>query len=93
MRNHINEMTYERDAPSRVQSFNARLNHWQIKASSMKTQFPDKLVAVDLTDKFCDLAQCWLVRDGVGLFWDADHLSPAGASLVLPTLLNAIKSH
>ena len=88
----VMEMTLARDAPTRVQSFNQRLIHWRTTASSMKTRYPKRLVALDLTDTFCDANQCWLVRDGVGLFRDADHLTLAGAGLVLPALLHAIES-
>jgi peptidoglycan/LPS O-acetylase OafA/YrhL len=88
----VMEMTLARDVTTRVQSFNERLIHWRTTASSMKTRYPGKLVTLDLTDTFCDASQCWFVRDGVGLFWDADHLTLAGAGLVLPALLKAMES-
>lgn len=88
----VMDMTLARDTPTRVESFNHRLNHWRATASSMKARYPDKLVALDLTDTFCDANQCWFVRNGVGLFWDADHLTLAGAGLVLPAILRAMEA-
>ena len=86
----VMDMTVARDATTRVQSFNERWTHWSTTTSAMKTRYPDRFVALDLTDNFCDANQCWLVRDGVGLFWDADHLTLAGAGLVLPALLRVM---
>lgn len=89
----VMEMTLARDAPSRIQSFNQRLTYWRQAAAALKTRYAGHLVAIDLTDTFCDASQCWFVRDGVGLFRDADHLTPAGADRVVPLLLQALEPH
>lgn len=89
----VMEMTLARDALTRVQSFNQRLTYWRQAAAALKTRYAGQLVAIDLTNTFCDANRCWFVRDGVGLFRDADHLTPAGAASVLPLLLQALEPH
>ena len=86
----ITEMTLNRNDPTRVDSYNQRLNYWRSGIASLNARDKDHLVAIDLTDVFCDAEKCWFVRDGIGLFSDADHLTPAGAMRVMPRLLAAL---
>jgi peptidoglycan/LPS O-acetylase OafA/YrhL len=88
----VMEMTLERDATTGVQSFNQRLAHWRQSAAVLQLAYPGSFVALDVTDRFCDASRCWLVRDGKGLFGDADHLTPIGAAEVLPALLSALNA-
>jgi hypothetical protein len=40
------------------------------------------VVRVHPADALCDQDRCHVVEDGTSLYWDDDHLSPAGARLV-----------
>ena len=64
--------------------------YWRSGIASLNARFNDRLVTVDLNDVFCDPEKCWFVHDGIGLFSDADHLTPAGAQRVMPKLLTAL---
>ena len=86
----ITEMTLNRNDPTRVDSYNQRFNYWRSGIASLNARFNDRLVTVDLNDVFCDPEKCWFVHDGIGLFSDADHLTPAGAQRVMPKLLTAL---
>ncbi|CAN5642089.1 acyltransferase family protein [soil metagenome] len=86
----VTEISVARDAPSRVRSFNERLDYWRKATAPLTATYPNNFVALDLTDAFCDQTRCWVVRDGVGLLRDADHLTLAGANRALGLMLKAL---
>jgi hypothetical protein len=90
-RHEIRDVTIPVDAVTRVASYADRLAVWRSEAAAMQARDPAQLIAPDLGPLFCDARQCWLVRDGVGLFRDADHLTDAGAQRVLPAILDAVR--
>jgi peptidoglycan/LPS O-acetylase OafA/YrhL len=86
----IDEVTIAREQPTQVESFDARRQHWHERAEPLAAKYPGRLVALDLSELFCDPKRCWLVRGGVGLLRDTDHLTDAGVELVLPRLAREI---
>lgn len=48
-------------------------------------------IVIDPAEIFCDLANCWALRDGISLYRDRDHLSLSGAELLIPRLMEVIK--
>ncbi|WP_427911520.1 SGNH hydrolase domain-containing protein [Ramlibacter sp. MMS24-I3-19] len=73
-----------------VDSYDTRLARWQAQARAALARHGDRIEAIDLTPLFCDASRCWLVRGGVGMLRDTDHLTTAAArrvlALALPTL-------
>ncbi len=80
-----------RDQATRVQGYQQRLARWQAQVAPLAQQFPGQFLPLDVSSRFCDEAQCWLVKDGVGYLRDADHLTVAGARLVSDDLMGQIE--
>ena len=50
-------------------------------------ELPQKVKIYDPSDIFCDSRDCYVVKEGVALFFDDDHMSVKGAELVAKELL------
>jgi hypothetical protein len=50
---------------------------------------PRGVIVVDPTDSFCDGRTCYAARDGVAFYFDDNHMSVAGASVVASRVVAA----
>jgi hypothetical protein len=58
-----------------------------IRTKMSNYKFPHNVTVVDPKPEFCDENICYAVRDGVPLYFDGDHMSLAGAKLVVDKIL------
>jgi hypothetical protein len=57
---------------------------------SRLSHLPSQVQIVDPASLLCDDRRCWAARGGIGLYFDDDHLSVAGASLVVDEVLRRV---
>jgi hypothetical protein len=86
----VPNITIARSAQTRVASFDERLAYWKRGVTALAARHPGKLTTLELSDLFCDAGKCWLVRDGVGILRDADHLTDFGARQAVPRIVDAL---
>lgn len=87
----LRQLEVARDARTRVASFDERLSVWRKVTADLQQRFPTRFTPVELTDSFCGMAKCWLVKDGVALLRDADHLTYDGANIVVLQVAAALE--
>ncbi|WP_206367948.1 acyltransferase family protein [Vibrio cholerae] len=54
-------------------------------------ELPQAVKVYDPSDVFCDLRDCYVVKEGSALFFDGDHMSVKGAELVAKELVPLLK--
>ena len=75
------------DVPGAQRSWWDQRNRYVI---SRLRELPAEVTVVDPTALLCDTQRCWAARKGVGLYFDDDHLSVAGAGLVADEILRRL---
>ena len=55
------------------------------------SELPSSVRVVDPTDLFCDSDNCYAVRNQQTLYYDGDHLSVIGASIVARRLFEILR--
>ena len=73
-----------------VDPYDVRLARWQAQARAAQARHGDRIQPIDLTPLFCDDTRCWLVRGGVGMLRDTDHLTTAAARRVLALAMPSV---
>ena len=58
--------------------------------SERKNEISDEVTIINPSDLFCDENSCYVVRDGVALYFDNHHMSVAGASLVAEEVIERV---
>ena len=70
-----------------------QLKNWQ-KTYKYKKKLAPKLQKnikiYDPANKFCDDAKCYIIREGMALYADSDHISVNGARLIAKDIINLI---
>lgn len=61
-------------------------NMYSAKNDLLK-ELPRAVKVYDPSDVFCDLRDCYVVKEGVAMFFDGDHMSVKGAELVAKELV------
>lgn len=51
-------------------------------------RFPENVVLIDPKSLFCDNKSCYAVKNRTPLYFDSNHISPAGARLLVDEILN-----
>lgn len=75
------------DVPGAQRSWWDQRNRYVI---SRLRELPAEVTVVDPTALLCDTQRCWAARKEVGLYFDDDHLSVAGAGLVADEILRRL---
>ena len=65
-------------------------NMYSAKNDLLK-ELPQAVKVYDPSDVFCDLRDCYVVKEGVALFFDGDHMSVKGGELVAKELVPLLK--
>ena len=55
-----------------------------------KNEISDEVTIINPSDLFCDENSCYVVRDGVALYFDIHHMSVAGATLVAEEVIERV---
>ena len=67
------------------------LKNWQKKynvKNELLSKLPDEIKIYDPAKKFCDGIKCYIIRDGIALYADSDHMSLNGARLIVKDIIN-----
>ena len=70
------------------------LNDWKTKydvRNKLLNKLNEKIRIYDPADKFCDDVNCFIIRNGIALYADNDHMSINGARLIAKDIINLIK--
>lgn len=67
-------------------TYEARIAPYRAALHAIVAELPAVRV-FDPVPLLCDDELCWIIRDGVPLYWDSDHLSVAGADLIINALV------
>lgn len=60
--------------------------------NSKLNDLPVKITIIDPVNDFCDLKNCYAVKNSVALYWDDNHLSQYGASIIAKEIINSLES-
>jgi lysophospholipase L1-like esterase len=55
-------------------------------------QISDKVKIIDPVNDFCDQENCYAVKNSMALYWDDNHLSQYGASIIAKEIINSLES-
>ena len=55
-------------------------------------EISDKVKIIDPINDFCDLENCYAVKKSMALYWDDNHLSQEGASIIAKKIINSLES-
>jgi peptidoglycan/LPS O-acetylase OafA/YrhL len=81
------EKTADGDCSLNREAYERRIAPYDSALSQLLGQFP--MVRVfDPRPILCDLAHCWIIRGGVPLYWDSDHLTLEGTDAIVSSLLS-----
>ncbi len=72
--------------------YEARSHTYRARVAAVQAQFP-QLIVVDGAQPFCDARWCWAERGGELLYYDGDHVSLAGATLMGQAIRRALEQH
>ena len=57
---------------------------------SLLKELPEEVKVFDPSDLFCDKRDCYVVKDGIALYFDDDHMSVRGAEMVAKEVVKLI---
>jgi peptidoglycan/LPS O-acetylase OafA/YrhL len=87
----VEELVFRaRSHPGRIAGASRRW--WDARSSFVTArldQFPGEVTIVDPASLFCDSETCFVVRDGVALYYDDDHMSVHGAGLIAAEIVKS----
>ena len=71
-------------------AFRRRIAPFDTALMDVLKEFP-QIKVLDPRPHLCDGKQCWIIRDGVPLYWNSDHLTVEGADLVIGKIVRTSK--
>jgi len=88
----IEDLIFRLDSPP-LNILGRKRKEWeelQKYITERKNEISDEVTIINPSDLFCDENNCYVVRDGVALYFDNHHMSVAGASLVAEEVIERV---